>query len=102
MSSARPTTRDDLVPRAGSNSNSVITGPGIDPRYAALHAKVAQHTHQQGRTLHERWIISRWLSGLARWNREKRNGRKSCAKISLFGILVIFGFIGLVDLKLRG
>ena len=28
MSSASPITRDDLVPRAGSNSNSVTTGPG--------------------------------------------------------------------------
>ena len=28
ISSASPTTREDFVPRAGSNSKRVITGPG--------------------------------------------------------------------------
>ncbi len=41
MSSASATTRDDLVPRAGSSSNSVTTGPGLISRTSPLMEKSA-------------------------------------------------------------
>ena len=41
MSSARATTRDDFVPRAGSSSNSVTTGPGLISRTSPLIEKSA-------------------------------------------------------------
>ena len=49
MSSASATTRDDLVPRAGSNSNSVTTGPGLISRTSPLIAEVGEHLFQEAR-----------------------------------------------------
>ncbi len=60
MSSASPITRDDLVPRAGSNSNSVTTGPGWMSLTSPLTPKSAEHVSRACRA---------WLRSSAWWAR---------------------------------
>ena len=49
MSSARPMTREDLMPGAGSSSYSVTTGAGIGLDDFAADAEIAEHAFQRAR-----------------------------------------------------
>src|ERR1700759_620769 len=57
MSSARPMTRDDLMPGAGSSSYSVTTGPGL--ALAIRGARRGEHVHRRQFELVGRFALGR-------------------------------------------
>ena len=61
MSSARPITRDDLMPGAGSSSYSVTTGPGRALMISPRTPKSPQHAFERAR------VVLAVRLGLERW-----------------------------------
>ena len=59
MSSARPMTRDALMPGAGSSSYSVTTGPGPHLHDLAAHAVILEHGFEHAGVLGQRLLVDR-------------------------------------------
>ena len=74
MSSASEMTRADLMPRAGSSSNSVTTGPG-DVADLALDAEVGEHVLEQAGVAAQRGLRELGPALPARAGQDERRGR---------------------------
>ena len=98
MSSARPITRDDLMPGAGSSSYSVTTGTRIGLHDLAAHAEILQHAFERARIGFQLGLAERLaIAGLGRG--QHGHGRK----LELVGGFLGSGFrCGLLARSARG